>query len=193
MTLQGRFVDNTGAHHWVNDRIENVYAGDTFPGCKAPPGHVLTLDLSVIPEFSAELQAVGTIHVVYAACEGCDAWMMQGGNYEGEMVFRRETDGRYTPEEPTAYRNNCRSPSPNDLYDCRGIELVPEGDPEEESTGICVGGDPKWMQGPAAPSAPGDWRYVARIYSYWLGFGGQHLFVYVEPATARIAILMQCT
>jgi len=194
------YTDPAGAAHMVGiEDVTEVWAGGAFPGCMAPPAHVISIDLSRCPDLDDDVRKVGTIHLVYAACEACDAWMMEGNDeapvyFEGEMLFVLQDDGRIQAEHPDGYHRSCRAaaPCPPD-QGRRGIAFAKEPGPRLQSPGITLGGTPRWVQSPEPPESEGDWRFVAQIYAFDLGFGGQHLYVFVDPGTRRIAMKMQCT
>jgi len=195
-----KYTDPDRAAHRVGiEDVREVWAGGSFPGCTSPPAHVITIDLSQFPELDEEVRAVGTIHLVYAACEACDAWMMEGSgdapvDFEGEMVFVLQDDGRIRPESPDGYYRSCTKAAPCPPEEGRrGLAFVEDEALRTQRPRITVGGAPRWVQSPEPPESEGDWRYVAQIYAFDLGFGGQHLYVFVEPGTRRIAMKMQCT
>jgi hypothetical protein len=152
---KGRAPHTSGVPDW-----KKVFKGKHYPGCGNPPVHLLTIDLSLIPEFPAPIRRLGKMPIVSHACE-CD----ERDYYE----FAIGRDRRLSDTDSWKDRNNC------DRADYRGskkatpIQLTRQADMKLGDLGIYVGGQPRWAQSPIWPSCPRCEEasfFVATLHQY---------------------------
>lgn len=178
-------------------KIKDVYSGKNFPGCSCPPVHLVTLDLSKFDCFSAEIQKMGKLPVVYSNCEACDAWMMEGEENDAEMYFKIK-DHKLSPLNPKTYTDCCdegESEPPEEYF---GIDFIPYKDGDKaEWYAVYVGGEPKWVQGydswGVCPECEEAMDYVARVRAVRFGCGDQDLYIFVCTECSTMGMTMQCT
>ncbi len=191
--------DSKKAFHFAGIKnIKEVYAGKNFPGCNNPPVHLITLDLSKFDCFSADVQKMGKLPVIYSNCESCDAWMMEGDEGDAEMYFKIK-DHKLTPVKPKSYPNVCEEDSEIDPPEEHfGIDFIPYKDGDKaEWYAVYVGGEPKWVQGydswAVCPECEEAMNYIARVRAVQFGCGDQDLYIFVCPKCSTAGMTMQCT
>lgn len=136
-------VARTGPHTSGIPDWKKVFQGTHFPGCSNPPVHLLTLDLSLIPEFPASIRKLGTVPIVSHACD-CD----ERDYYEFAISQTRklsDIDAWKTDADcdRAAYRRSTKATP---------IKLAKQVG--HSDCGIYVGGLPRWAQSPIWPSCP---------------------------------------
>lgn len=175
------------------------YSAETFPGCTHPPVHLITLDLNNLKCLPKKVQKMGKLPVFYTNCEPCDAWMLDGGDYESEMHFKIEKSGQAHPLHPDDYRNVCKkSSSITPPAESFGVTFAPY-DPDAPNVwhAVYVGGEPEWVQSKDGwafcAECEDAMEFVARVRAVRFGCGDQDLYVFVCPDCRTMALKMQFT
>jgi hypothetical protein len=221
--IKGRFItgacaglldpNRSGTPHGSFERdLRRIYVASRFPGCKHPPGHLLTLDLGRIEAFPKAIRDLGKLHVLYPQCSG-DCWMLEANGFDGEMHFAIESDGllrllaaRRTKrsdiddgeprdEDEWPYCEEARPPHASGGIGRAGVYLVPARDVRIPP--FVIGGVPKWLQSdanwPDCVECRKPMFFVAQLSAIQLGCGDQWLYVFACERCRTMAVTMQTT
>lgn len=185
----GSFTTAASPHTSGDPAWQKSFKGKHFPGCGNPPVHLLTLDLSKIPEFPQKIRKLGKLPIVFHNCE-CD---------EQDFYDFKIGKGGQLSSLDDYEKGECEKGDYNPSKKISRVKLLPKKS-EGDFKGIEVGGMPVWAQSAQWPSCPkcGDKSFfIAHIYQFYVPPSargrGNTLNVFVCPDCKTESIVRQST
>ena len=187
------FTKKKTEHYTGNPQLKEVYNGKNFPSCSNPPVHLLSIDLSKIPELPSQIKSIKQLNVVYQNCEDCDG--------EDYVDFQIEKDARLKViSESENEEPECEKESYHNSTKIDYLELKEATPGSYAKSGITIGGTPKWVQSPnwtCCPKCGETQFYICSIYQFQVPptarGAGNHIYVFVCPDCKIESIVRQMT